>query len=54
MTWIMVDIAFLALSAVILYTSFGYLEMQLKFAQYTPALRIPYYIPYFILPLASD
>lgn len=51
MTWIMVDIAFLALSAVILYTSFGYLEMQLKFAQYTPALRIPYYVPYIILPL---
>lgn len=51
MTWIMVDIAFLALSSVILYTSFGYLEMQLKYAQYTPALRIPYYIPYLILPL---
>jgi C4-dicarboxylate transporter DctM subunit len=51
MTWIMVDIAFLALSSVILYTSFGYLEMQLKYAQYTPALRIPYYIPYIILPL---
>jgi C4-dicarboxylate transporter DctM subunit len=51
MTWIMVNIAFLALSTVILYTSFGYLEMQLKFAQYTPALRIPYYVPYIILPL---
>jgi C4-dicarboxylate transporter DctM subunit len=44
MTWIMVDIAFLALSSVILYTSLGYLEMQLTYAQYTPALRIPYYM----------
>jgi C4-dicarboxylate transporter DctM subunit len=51
MTWIMVDIAFLALSSVILYTSFGYLGMQLEYAQYTAALRIPYYIPYIILPL---
>lgn len=51
-TWIIVDIAFIVLSSVVLYTSVGYLEMQLEFSQQTAALRIPYYIPYIILPVA--
>lgn len=52
MTWIIVDLAFLSLAAVVFYTSTGYVEMQMEFEQYSPALRIPYYIPYLVLPLA--
>lgn len=51
MSWIVVDLAFICMSSVILYTSIGYLNMQLEFKMTTPALRIPFYIPYFILPL---
>jgi C4-dicarboxylate transporter DctM subunit len=49
--WIVVDLAFIALAYTVLYTSIGYLEMQLVYKQYTAALRIPYYVPYFILPI---
>lgn len=51
MTWILVDLAFITLSSVILYTSIGYLDMQLNYKMLTPALRIPFYIPYLILPV---
>ncbi len=51
-TWIIVDLAFMLLATCILFTSLEYLEKQWLFQQYTPALRIPYYIPYSILPLA--
>ncbi|SHN68124.1 TRAP transporter large permease subunit [Desulfovibrio litoralis] len=51
-SWIVVDLAFMLMSACIFYTSLSYLSMQLEYHQYTAALRIPYYIPYFVLPLA--
>ena len=50
-TWIIVDLAFITLASVVLYTSIGYLDMQLQYKMSTPALRIPFYIPYFILPI---
>ena len=51
-TWIIVDLAFMLLATCIFYTSLEYLEKQWEFRQYTSALRIPYFIPYLILPLA--
>ncbi len=51
-TWIVVDLAFMLMSICVFYTSLSYLQMQWQYEQYTVALRIPYYIPYFILPLA--
>ena len=48
--WIVVDLAFIALACTVFYTSIGYLEMQFVYKQYTAALRVPYYLPYLILP----
>lgn len=45
------DLAFIILAGSIFYTSLGYIHMQWEFQQETAALRIPYYIPYAILPL---
>lgn len=50
--WLFTDIAFIIMASCVFYTSLSYLYMQWEFEQYTAALRIPYYIPYAILPLA--
>lgn len=49
--WIYSDLAFIVMAGSIFYTSLGYIQMQWEFEQETAALRIPYYIPYAILPL---
>ena len=50
--WLFTDIVFIIMASCVFYTSLSYLHMQWEFEQYTAALRIPYYIPYAILPLA--
>lgn len=49
--WMYADLAFIVMAGSIFYTSLGYIHMQWEFEQETAALRIPYYIPYAILPL---
>ncbi len=51
-SWFVVDLAFFALAATIFNTSIEYLQKQYQFKQLTAAMQIPYYIPYFILPLS--
>lgn len=50
-SWIVVDCCLLFLSTIIFYEGIEYIRMQLEFPQTTAALRIPYYIPYLILPI---
>ncbi len=50
-SWIVVDVCMLVLASTIFYNGAKYIEMQFTYPQVTAALRIPYYIPYFILPL---
>ena len=50
-SWIMVDLCMLTLCSAIFYNGITTIQMQLTFQQTTAALGIPYYIPYFILPL---
>ena len=50
-SWIVVDGCFLLLTLVIAITGWGQIERLSQFPQYTTALRIPYLIPYLILPI---
>lgn len=50
-SWIIVDVCFLVLATVILVTGINHIEMQVKLPQTTPALQIPFFIPYLILPI---
>ncbi|ABO51260.1 TRAP dicarboxylate transporter, DctM subunit [Desulforamulus reducens MI-1] len=50
-SWIIVDVCFLCLSVVVFLKGLGHLEMLLNMPQTTPALQIPYFIPYLILPI---
>lgn len=50
-SWIIVDVCFLCLSGVVFFKGLGHLDMMLQMPQTTPALQIPYFIPYLILPL---
>ena len=49
--WIIIDAFILILVASFCYMGWGYVSMQHAMPQMTPALRIPYFIPYVILPL---
>ena len=49
-SWIVVETLFLCLTAVIAWYGWGQIERLLQFPQYTTAVRIPYLIPYLILP----
>ena len=49
-SWIIVETLFLILTLVIAYFGYGQIERLLTYPQYTTALRIPYLIPYLILP----
>ncbi len=51
-TWIIVDVCMLTLTTLIFYYGLMNMQMQMQFPQVTAALRIPYYIPYAILPIA--
>lgn len=50
-SWIIVDICFLSLSGVIVVMGLEHLGVMLAMPQTTPALQIPYFVPYLILPL---
>jgi len=50
-SWIIVDLCMLTLCSVIFYNGVEHIQMQFTFPQTTAALRIPYYIPYLILPV---
>lgn len=50
-SWVVVDLAFLTLTGVVALMGSDHLMMMAKFPQTTPALQIPYFIPYLILPL---
>ncbi len=49
-SWIIVETLLLILTLVIAYFGYGQIERLLTYPQYTTALRIPYLIPYLILP----
>lgn len=50
-SWVVVDFAFLTMTGVVLIMGIDHLMMMQKFPQTTPALMIPFSIPYLILPL---
>ncbi len=50
--WVIVELSILILSAMLAYMGCGIVQMQIEFPQITPALRIGYFIPYLILPIA--
>lgn len=49
-SWIVVESLFFCLTAVIAWFGWGQIERLLQYPQYTTAVRIPYLIPYLILP----
>ncbi|WP_019849280.1 TRAP transporter large permease subunit [Desulfitobacterium sp. PCE1] len=51
MSWIVVDGCILILTAVIFFMGIDHLQMMLKYPQISPALNIPFFIPYLILPI---
>ncbi len=50
-SWVVVECLFLCLTATIFWFGIGQIQRLLNFPQYTTALRIPYLVPYLILPL---
>lgn len=50
-SWIVVESLFMLLTVTIAYYGCGQIERLLTYPQYTTALRIPYLVPYLILPL---
>ncbi len=50
-SWVVVNCCFLLLTLLICITGWGQIERLLQFPQHTTALRIPFTIPYAILPL---
>lgn len=50
--WVIVELSIFILSAILAYMGLEIVNMQIDFPQITPALRISYYIPYLILPIA--
>ena len=51
LSWIVVDLCLLILSAFVFTEGVEHISMQLAMPQVTAALRIPYAVPYLILPL---
>ena len=49
--WIVNTSCFLVLGIVVVSMGISLIQMQIRFPQITPALQIPYYIPYLILPI---
>ncbi len=49
-SWIVVNCCFLLLTLLLCVTGWGQIERLMEFPQHTAALRIPYIIPYAILP----
>ena len=50
-SWIIVDLCFLTLSGVIFFMGLDHLKMMIQLPQTTPALQLPFFIPYLILPI---
>lgn len=50
-SWIIVEVLFFCLTAVIAWYGLAQIERLIHFPQKTTALRIPYLVPYLILPL---
>lgn len=50
-SWIMVDSCILVLTGVIFFMGIDHLQMMLNYPQTSPALNIPFFIPYLILPI---
>lgn len=50
-SWIVVNCCFLLLTSLLCVTGWGQIERLMEFPQHTTALRIPYMVPYAILPL---
>lgn len=50
-SWIVVDLCLLLFSLFMLREGASYVQMQIQMPQMTAALRIPYFIPYLILPV---
>ena len=51
-SWIVIDICFLALTLVVFTMGIEEIQFKLLRPQYTPALNIPFLIPYLVLPVA--
>ena len=49
-SWIVVEVLFFILTATIAYYGWGQIERLQEYPQHTTALRIPFLIPYLILP----
>ena len=49
-SWVVVEVLFLILTATIAYYGWGQIERLQEYPQHTTALRIPFLIPYLILP----
>ena len=50
-SWIFVELIFLTLTLTIAYYGWGQIERLQRFPQHTAAMRIPFLIPYLILPI---
>lgn len=49
--WVVNTTCFLVLGIVVVVMGISLVQMQIRFPQTTPALQIPYFIPYLILPI---
>ncbi|WP_272699581.1 TRAP transporter large permease [Desulfovibrio sp. Fe33] len=49
--WIVNDLCYLVLGVVVLVMGIDLVRFQIRFPQIAPALQIPYYLPYMILPI---
>ncbi|WFS61642.1 TRAP transporter large permease subunit [Pseudodesulfovibrio thermohalotolerans] len=49
--WIVNDLCYLVLGVVVLVMGTDLVRFQIRFPQIAPALQIPYYLPYLILPI---
>lgn len=49
--WVVNTTCFLVLGIVVVIMGISLVQMQIRFPQTTPALQIPYFIPYLILPI---
>ncbi|MCW7752973.1 TRAP transporter large permease subunit [Desulfobotulus sp. H1] len=50
-SWIIVEVLFLCLTLTIAWFGYGKIQNLLQFPQSTPAMRIPFLVPYLILPI---
>ncbi len=50
-SWVIVDLCFLTLSLVVCFMGSDHLLMMFNFPQTTPAMQIPFFVPYLILPI---